>query len=284
MHLNYLDLLLGFTFAAAVGFGSSGRAADANPFANRQRVPPFPDGADVAQHGRADGTGRPSRQVRAVRLLDLLLHQLHAHPARAEEARTGVSRRSWWSSASTRRSSTTEAGREEHRRGDPPLPDRAPGGQRRRTTRSGTASACSAWPTRDLDRPRRLRRLGHERRDHLRAGRRGAQAGAALLPQAEAARRDAAAVRPRARTRPRPTPLRFPGKVLADEPGGRLFIADSNHNRIVVARLDGTLVATIGSGTAGRADGDFAAAEFNQPQGMALDGRRRSTWPTPRTT
>jgi DNA-binding beta-propeller fold protein YncE len=69
------------------------------------------------------------------------------------------------------------------------------------------------------------------------------------------------------------TPLRFPGKVLADEPGGRLFIADSSHNRIVVARLDGTLVETIGSGVLGRADGDFDVAEFNKPQGMALRGR-----------
>ena len=69
-----------------------------------------------------------------------------------------------------------------------------------------------------------------------------------------------------------PTPLRFPGKVLADEASQRLFIADSNHNRIVVARLDGTLVDVIGSGAAGRADGDFASAEFNHPQGMALDG------------
>ena len=32
-----------------------------------------------------------------------------------------------------------------------------------------------------------------------------------------------------------PTPLRFPGKILADEKGNRLFISDSNHNRIVVA-------------------------------------------------
>src|SRR4029077_12288350 len=29
-------------------------------------------------------------------------------------------------------------------------------------------------------------------------------------------------------------PLRYPGKILADEPGNRLFIADSNHNRIVI--------------------------------------------------
>ncbi|MCC6123550.1 MAG: redoxin domain-containing protein [Pirellulales bacterium] len=68
------------------------------------------------------------------------------------------------------------------------------------------------------------------------------------------------------------TPLEFPGKILADEKGGRLFIADGNHNRIVVARLDGTLLFVIGSGAAGLSDGDFAAAEFNQPQGMALDG------------
>ena len=68
------------------------------------------------------------------------------------------------------------------------------------------------------------------------------------------------------------TPLRFPGKILADEPSGRLFIADSNHNRIVVAKLDGTLLSVIGSGIAGRQDGDFATAQFNQPQGMALGG------------
>ncbi len=68
------------------------------------------------------------------------------------------------------------------------------------------------------------------------------------------------------------TPLRFPGKIVADEPGGRLYIADSNHNRIVIARLDGTLLEVVGSGAAGQKDGDFASAEFNQPQGMALHG------------
>jgi DNA-binding beta-propeller fold protein YncE len=69
------------------------------------------------------------------------------------------------------------------------------------------------------------------------------------------------------------TPLRFPGKILADDPGGRLFIADSGHNRIVVTRLDGQLLEVIGSGKIGRADGDYAAAAFNMPQGMALDGQ-----------
>src|SRR3954471_6608087 len=46
-------------------------------------------------------------------------------------------------------------------------------------------------------------------------------------------------------------PLAFPGKVLADEKGDRLFISDSNHNRIVVTRLDGTLVETVGTGALG---------------------------------
>ena len=67
-------------------------------------------------------------------------------------------------------------------------------------------------------------------------------------------------------------PLAFPGKVLADEKSNRLFIADSNHNRIVVTDLSGKLLETIGAGVSGKTDGDFAAATFNQPQGMALDG------------
>lgn len=70
--------------------------------------------------------------------------------------------------------------------------------------------------------------------------------------------------------RQKPTPLRFPGKVLADEAGGRLFISDSNHNRIVIAGFDGKLIATIGSGAIGRADGNLSSATFDHPQGMAL--------------
>jgi DNA-binding beta-propeller fold protein YncE len=68
------------------------------------------------------------------------------------------------------------------------------------------------------------------------------------------------------------TPLRYPGKLLADEKSGRLFIADSNHNRIVVTKLDGTLIEIIGNGQIGAAGGSYAAASFNHPQGMALTG------------
>ncbi len=67
-------------------------------------------------------------------------------------------------------------------------------------------------------------------------------------------------------------PLAFPGKILADANGDRLFIADSNHNRIVVTKLDGTLVETIGTGDSGAADGAFDKATFYRPQGMALSG------------
>ncbi len=67
-------------------------------------------------------------------------------------------------------------------------------------------------------------------------------------------------------------PLAFPGKILADAKTDRLFIADSNHNRIVVTKLDGTLVETIGTGDTGAADGAFDKASFYRPQGLALAG------------
>lgn len=68
------------------------------------------------------------------------------------------------------------------------------------------------------------------------------------------------------------TPLRYPGKLLADEKSDRLFISDSNHNRIVITKLDGTLLEVIGSGEIGAEDGSYAKATFNHPQGVALDG------------
>ena len=67
-------------------------------------------------------------------------------------------------------------------------------------------------------------------------------------------------------------PLAFPGKILADAKTDRLFVADSNHNRIVITKLDGTLLETIGTSEPGSADGAFAKAAFYRPQGMALDG------------
>lgn len=68
------------------------------------------------------------------------------------------------------------------------------------------------------------------------------------------------------------TPLFFPGKLLADAKGDRLFIADSTHHRVVVTDLNGKGKFTIGTGTPGYKDGSFAEAQFDDPQGMALDG------------
>ncbi len=68
------------------------------------------------------------------------------------------------------------------------------------------------------------------------------------------------------------SPLFFPGKVLADAASKRLFIADSTHHRIVVTDLDGKKIAVAGHGEPGRKDGTFVEAQFNDPQGMALQG------------
>ena len=67
-------------------------------------------------------------------------------------------------------------------------------------------------------------------------------------------------------------PLAFPGKVLADATSNRLFISDSNHNRLVITTLDGSLVDTIGTGERGAVDGPSDKASFYRPQGLALSG------------
>jgi DNA-binding beta-propeller fold protein YncE/thiol-disulfide isomerase/thioredoxin len=67
-------------------------------------------------------------------------------------------------------------------------------------------------------------------------------------------------------------PLAFPGKIIADSNTDRLFIADSNHNRLVVTKLDGSLIETIGTSDPGASDGPFDKASFYRPQGMALSG------------
>lgn len=69
------------------------------------------------------------------------------------------------------------------------------------------------------------------------------------------------------------TVLSFPGKVLADPQAGRLFVADTNHHRIIEADINtGVVQAVFGSGVAGFIDGEAARAQFYNPQGMALAG------------
>lgn len=64
--------------------------------------------------------------------------------------------------------------------------------------------------------------------------------------------------------------LSFPGKILATP--NRLYIADSGHNRIVITDLKGNVLDVAGSGETGKSDGEFAAASFHHPQGMATHG------------
>jgi thiol-disulfide isomerase/thioredoxin len=68
--------------------------------------------------------------------------------------------------------------------------------------------------------------------------------------------------------------LAYPGKVLAHEPSGRLFVADSNHHRIVVCGLDGRIQDVIGNGRPDFVNGDFGDAAFYRPQGLAFDETR----------
>jgi hypothetical protein len=66
------------------------------------------------------------------------------------------------------------------------------------------------------------------------------------------------------------TPLYFPGKVVADEKGQRIFIADSTHHRIVITDMNGKKIAIAGTGRPGNKDGSFDKAQFDDPQGMAV--------------
>jgi len=68
------------------------------------------------------------------------------------------------------------------------------------------------------------------------------------------------------------SPLFFPGKVLADGPSKRLFIADSTHHRVIVTDLDGNKLEVIGTGQPGYVNGAFEKAQFDDPQGMVLKG------------
>ncbi len=81
--------------------------------------------------------------------------------------------------------------------------------------------------------------------------------------------------------------LSFPGKILAPD-DGNLYIADSNHHRVIVASDDGVISEIIGNGGSPLAVDSFEtppgilnpigsewgydASLFDNPQGMALDG------------
>jgi thiol-disulfide isomerase/thioredoxin len=63
--------------------------------------------------------------------------------------------------------------------------------------------------------------------------------------------------------------LSFPGKVLAVD--GRLFIADTSHNRVVEASQNGEVRRVFGHLQAGFSDGPAEDSRFRAPQGMCVD-------------
>ena len=67
-----------------------------------------------------------------------------------------------------------------------------------------------------------------------------------------------------------PGALAYPGKVHVDAAHERLFIADTNHHRILEVGLDGTFRRAFGSGEPGLEDGSAGEARFRRPQGMDL--------------
>lgn len=68
------------------------------------------------------------------------------------------------------------------------------------------------------------------------------------------------------------TLLSFPGKIHADSANQKLFISDSNHNRILITDIEGNIEDVIGNGRIGQADGAFEKAELNHPQGVYREG------------
>ena len=252
---------------------------DEEPEVLEHPFPPPPQGAvarrrrGLDQHGRADRPEGPPRQVRAARLLDLLLHQLHAHPAGAEEAGAGVSQRA---------------------RGD----RRALGQVRRpRRTRKNIADAVlryeiehpvvndadheiwdsygvSSWPTlRVIDPEGNARRPATAARSSSRCS---TQFFKQALPYYRSKglldetplRFDLEAVRRRQRRR-----CAFPARCWPTRRATGCSSPTATTTASSIATLDGKLLDVIGSGRDRRATtATIDQATFDHPQGMALDG------------
>jgi DNA-binding beta-propeller fold protein YncE len=67
------------------------------------------------------------------------------------------------------------------------------------------------------------------------------------------------------------TLLSFPGKLLVDDAGGRLFVSDTEHHRVLAFDLEtGKVRAQYGTGEPGKTDGGRRRGKLRSPQGLSL--------------
>jgi thiol-disulfide isomerase/thioredoxin len=64
--------------------------------------------------------------------------------------------------------------------------------------------------------------------------------------------------------------LAAPGKVAISDDGARVAVSDTLHHRVILARSDGQILRTFGSGQPGWRDGEADEAQFWAPQGLAF--------------
>jgi thiol-disulfide isomerase/thioredoxin len=67
--------------------------------------------------------------------------------------------------------------------------------------------------------------------------------------------------------------LSFPGKITADAETSRIFVTDSDNNRILILKVSdkenrAEVEDVIGNGKTGSSDGSYLETEFNKPQGI----------------
>ena len=210
---------------------SGERAESTTPPAFARPNSPAPSSGSTCRAADAEDA---ARQGRAARFLDVRLHQLHAHPARPQASRGEVPATRSSSSASTRRSSRTSAS-----------PRTSAGSSCATTSTHPVANDAAfaiwkaygarAWPTQVLIDPEGYvvgDGVGRREGRGVRPGDRGRDPG---LRRAGRDRSHAAAAVARARARCRPRRWRFPARCWPTRRLAGLFIADSNHHRVLVA-------------------------------------------------
>ena len=236
----------------------------------------------LAQRREAAYARGAAREGRAARLLDVLLHQLHARHPRPQAPREEVPRRSSWSSASTRRSSPTRRRAETSARRSCAMASST----RWRTTptsRYGRRTAVHAWPTLVLIDPEGKVVGVDVGRGRVRCARRGDRRARDASSSGKINREPIAARAGKGQGRARRR-CRSPARWSRTPTGKRLFIADTNHNRIVVTDLDGKAIAVAGT----RRGGDWRTGRSTRRSSTIRRAWRstatRSTWRTRRTT